>query len=357
MKTSFLKTTLLIAQIFLSGFLLSGCMKSASLTVLQPAQMTLPEHISTVAVVDRSKPSNGWLNVLEGLVTGEAIGQDKRSREEAVRGLTDALTRTPRFKVKNTGIEMTGSKAGVNLPAPLEWSEIERICSTYGADAVVTIESFDSDNGASTRRVENKKKDKDGKQIIEVRYDAEQRTGVRMGWRMYDPQTKIIIDEFTTDDYLVRDGSGTTERAALNNLPSPVSVSRMVAFNGGRRYGMRIAPVYVQVSRQYYAKAKGVKDEMKQAARLVRGNNWDKAADIWKKIAERPGVSNKAAGRAAYNMAVAAEMHGELDVALEWAQKAWTSYGNKQARNYINVIKIRMNDERKVDHQMNNKKV
>ena len=100
--------------------LFGSCMKSTSLTVLQPAQMTLPEHISTVAVVDRSKPSNGWLNVLEGLFTGEASGQDRRSREEAVRGLTDALTRTPRFTVKNTGIE---------IPAADLIAELEQLIS------------------------------------------------------------------------------------------------------------------------------------------------------------------------------------------------------------------------------------
>ncbi|MBL7780242.1 MAG: hypothetical protein JNM22_03425 [Saprospiraceae bacterium] len=336
---------------------LSSCMKSASLTVLQPAQMTLPEHISTVAVVDRSKPSNGWLNVLEGLVTGEAIGQDRRSREEAVRGLTDALTRTPRFTVKNTGIEMEGSKAGNNLPAPLAWKEVERICSEYGAHAVVTIESFDSDNSNSARRVETKRKDKSGKQYIDVSYEARQRTGVRIGWRLYDPRTKIIIDEYTTDDYLEKNATGTTERAAIGNLPSQVSVTRTVAFNVGHEYGARIAPLYVQVSRQYYGKAKGYKDDFKQAARYLKGREYERATTIWKKIEATAKDNRKAAGRAAYNMAVASELNGNLDLALDWAQKAWNDYGNKKARNYISVIEMRQNDVRKVESQMPKKKV
>src|SRR5690349_11901400 len=142
---------------------LSSCMQSTTLRVLQSAQLTVPEHINTIAIVDRSKPSNGWLNALEGIFTGEAIGQDRRSRLEAVSGLTDALTRTPRFQVKNTGIEMTGSKAGGNMPRPLEWDEVEKICQEYGTDAVVTIESFDSDNSASATRNLTKRKDKNGK--------------------------------------------------------------------------------------------------------------------------------------------------------------------------------------------------
>ncbi len=335
--------------------LLVSCNRHTNLTVLQPAQMKIPEHIATVAVVDRSKPSKGWLNVLEGVLTGEAIGQDRQSRAEAVRGLSAALTRTPRFSVKNTGIEMTGSKAGANLPAPLDWSEVERICAQYGADAVVTIESFDSDNAAAARRSETKRKDKNGKEYIDVLYNAHMRTGVRMGWRMYDPKTKIILDEFTTDDYLERDASGKDERTALNNLPSAVDISRSVAYNGGQRYGSRIAPLYVQVSRTYYAKAKGYTEQMKQASNYARSNDWKRAAEIWKNIEVRATDNRKAAGRAAYNMAIASEVNGNLELAQEWAQKASGKYGNKKARNYIQVIQQRQNDARKVEYQMNKK--
>lgn len=349
-KNGLLKTKWLDALPLL--LLLASCNRHTNLTVLQPAQMKIPEHIATIAVVDRSKPSNGWLNVLEGVLTGEAIGQDRQSRTEAVRGLSAALTRTPRFAVKNTGIEMSGSKAGANLPAPLNWPEVERICEQYGADAVVTIESFDSDNAAAARRTETKRKDKDGKEYIDIQYDAHMRTGVRMGWRIYDPKTKIILDEFTTDDYLERNATGKNERAALSSLPSGVDVSRSVAYNGGQRYGSRIAPLYVQVSRAFYAKAKGYTTQMEQATRYTQGKEWNRAAEIWKNIEARATDNSKAAGRAAYNMAVASEVDGNLDLALEWAQKAWSKYGNKKARTYIQVIQQRQNDARKVEYQM-----
>lgn len=334
----------------------SGCMRSTTLTVLQPAQFKVSDHISKVAVVDRSKPSNGWLNVLEGLFTGEAIGQDRQSRQRAVQGLTDALHRTPRFRVISTGIEMTGSKAGAGMPAPLPWSEIERICADYAADAVVTIESFDSDNSTSTQTRSNKKKNKDGTTTTTITYVARMRTGVRMGWRFYDPATKIVVDEIVTDDYLEREATGSTERNALSSLPSQVSITRDVAFLVGQEYGMRIAPVYVQVRRQYFPKAKGFKNQMEQAARHAQAGEWDRAAEIWKRVEALAGQSDpKTAGRAAYNMAVVAEVKGNLDLALEWAQKGWTQYGNKRARGYIDIIQQRQNDARKAEYQMNKK--
>jgi len=347
-----------LLPLFFLLFLLGSCMQSTTLRVLQPAQLTVPEHINTIALVDRSKPSNGWLNALEGLFTGEAIGQDRRSRQEAVNGLTNALTRTPRFQVKNTGIEMSGSKAGASMPYPLEWSEIEKICKDYDTDAVVTIESFDSDNSTSTTKSLNKRKDKNGKEYTETTFNSRQRTSVRIGWRTYDPSRKVIFDEYVTDDYLERTGSGTTERRALDNLPSQVSVTRDVAFNVGIEYGARIAPLYVNINRAYYAKAKGYKTLMKQAARHFESRNMEQATNMWKRVMAQAGTKNKkAAGRAAYNMAVASEVNGNLDIALEWAQRAWTEYGNKKARDYVNVIKQRQNDVRKVASQMPGKKV
>ena len=341
----------------LSVLLFGACTRSTTLQVLQPAQMTLPEHITTVAIVDRSKPSNGWSNFFEGLLTGEQIGQDRRSRQTAVDGLTNALTRTPRFQVKSTGIEMTGSKAGGRMPAPLDWSEIEKICRDYNTNAVVTIESFDSDNARNTRKVSEKRKDKTGKEYYVTTYESNQRTGVRIGWRLYDPKTRVIVDEYVTDDYLERNGRGNTERAALDNLPSQLDVTRDVAYNVGLEYGARIAPIYVNVSRPYYSKAKGFKTEMKQAARYLASRDIEKATYHWKKIMASAGDNKKAAGRAAYNMAVAAEVNGNLDLALEWAKKAWNDYGNKRARSYIDTIKMRQNDARKVDMQMPGKKV
>lgn len=334
---------------------LANCTRTATLTVLQPAKFTVPEHVSKLAVVDRSKPSNGWINVLEGVLTGEAIGQDRRSREEAVAGLTEGLRNTPRFQVIPTGIEMTSTKGGVNMPAPLPWSEIERICRDNGADAVVTIESFDSDNAVGTKRNESKSKDSKGKEVITVTYNSNMRTGVRMGWRMYDPKTKNILDEFVTDDYLENTGSGSTERDALNRLPSPTDISRRVAWTGGQHYGMRIAPTYVNISRAYYTKAKGIKTQMKQGARYAQGNSWDKAAIHWGRLYETRKEERKAAGRIAYNMAVAAEMQGNLPIALDWAKKSWEMHGNKKARGYIQTLLQRMDDEVRVERQLHKK--
>ena len=326
-------------------------MQTTALQVLQPADMRIPDHINVIATIDRSKPSSGFVNVLEGLFTGESIGQDKRGRLRALDGLTHSLTRTPRFQVKPTDVELEGTNAGVNMAEPLSWSEIESICQRYGSDAVLAIENYDTDALVNTSSYLEKYKDKQGVERTRTKWRAVANLDVTIGWRLYDPKTRIIEDEFSVHLDESYSSNGDQESQARNNLPDPVYRSFELSYRAGQRYGMRIAPVFVNVSRSFYSKAKGFyKENMKEAARLAGAGKWDEASEIWTDLVSR--ADQKTAGRAAHNLAVASERMGRLQEALEWAEKAWTQYGNKSSRNYIGVLNQRINDDRKVRSQL-----
>jgi hypothetical protein len=327
-------------------------MSSTQLQVLQPAAFKVPDHINAIAVIDRSKPSSGWINVLEGAVTGESINADREGRRRAVQGLIENLTRTPRFTVKSTGIEMLGSRSGGSMPQPLDWQQIEDICKQYNVDAVAAIEFFDSDENITRSRKEVKEKNKEGKETIRSYFVANRRLNARLGWRLYDPQKQIIVDEAATTRGINNEAQGDTENKAIGNLPSPYKVIEDLGYGSGLDYGARIAPTWITVSRQYYTRAKGASaDDMKRAARYADTKDWLKAAAIWQPIAENR-ADKKAAGRAALNMAVANEVLGKLDYALDWANKSYQDFNNNDAKNYIEQLKVRMNDARKVDYQM-----
>ena len=326
-------------------------MHSTTLQVLQPADMRLPEHLTTIATIDRSQPASGFVNVLEGLFTGETIGQDKRGRLRALDGLTHSLTRTPRFQVKPTDVEMKGTNTGNNMAPPLPWSEIESICQRYGADAVLAIEQYDSDAIVATQTFQEKYKDKEGVERSRTRYKAIANLDVTIGWRLYDPSTKVIEDEFSVHLDESYSANGDQERQARANLPDPVSRSFELSYRAGQRYGMRIAPVWVTVSRSFFSKGKDVyKEPMSQAARLADSGNWEEAASIWSGLVSTADI--KTAGRAAHNLAVASERLGQLEKAVEWAEKAWLEMGNKSSRNYLGILRQRIEDDRKARSQL-----
>lgn len=344
-KPAFFATLFFIISLF-------SCTSSTQLQVLQPAQVVLPDHVETIAMADRSKPAKGFVNVVEGLFTGEDIGQDRRGRQRAMEGLAAVMTRTPRYSVKSTGIEMTGSSTGNSFEPPLPREEVERICRQYGADALITIEMYDSDNYISTGARTEKKKDKDGKERTETYYIADMRTQVRIGWRVYDAKQGRILDEFTTMEDASSDARGNTEDQARRNLPAREGITQTVSHAAGEMYGMRIAPVWITVSRNWYSKGKGnAKTDMDRAARYARAGDWERATDIWNGLVNGP-VDDKNRGRAAFNMAVAYEREGKLRLALDWAQAAYTDYGNKNARSYTDVLRNRIYEQEEAERQM-----
>ena len=63
-------------------------------------------------------------------------------------------------------------------------------------------------------------------------------------------------------------------------------------------------------------------------------------------------VDEKIAKKAAFNMALASEIKGGLDAAIDWAKRA-QKLGEKKAYNYINILHRRKMDEEKLKQQLN----
>ena len=55
-------------------------------------------------------------------------------------------------------------------------------------------------------------------------------------------------------------------------------------------------------------------------------------------------------------MAVAAETEGYLNVALDWANKAYKNYYLKKERNYINTLNKRLREEQLLREQLPSEK-
>ncbi|HNE49334.1 MAG TPA: hypothetical protein PK806_09125, partial [Saprospiraceae bacterium] len=90
------------------GILLGSCSShTTAIRALKPATITLPDHIQSIGTIDRSMPEKGFSGILEGALTGEQIGQDKRGRQAAIEGFAKTLTQTPRFSIRPIATELT----------------------------------------------------------------------------------------------------------------------------------------------------------------------------------------------------------------------------------------------------------
>jgi hypothetical protein len=333
--------------------LLTSCSQTTTLQVLKPAIITIPDHIQTIGTIDRSVPENGFKNVLEGLLTGEEIGQDKRGRRAAIKGFSQILSSTPRFNIKPIEAELTGSKSGATVAPPLSWDEIDKLCKSYQVDAIAALEMFDSDQTYSNRTSQETYKDQNKKDRTRTRFYTSRNLEVRTSFRIYDNINKIIIDEYVTEAHNQNEGNGLTSQEAKNNLTNIYTQVQNAGINAGEIYARRIAPLYLNITRQFIRKVPTNKDAQKKALAAVKRTDWSKSAEIWNTMATTSS-DIKTKSRACYNLAIVCEAQGYLELALEWANKAETM-GLKKARNYSDLLRTRIEDQKRLEVQMKSK--
>ena len=328
---------------------LSSCISSSVLVnVHRPADITINKDIQNVVVVNRSRPSKDNLvgNIVEGLISGEVIGADRKGAEYCVEGLEGMLSNSERFSLKNEGgIELKGTGTS-SFSTPLVWNEVKSICGSYDGDVLLVLETFDSDYRVLFGPpIAIKRK---GLKVKELRYPATLIMEVESGWRIYDVKKEKIIDENKYIEIKEFNSWGGSAEEAQFNLPSTRIAIKQAGIHAGEKYGLRISPIWLKVNRTYYI---GKHKDFRDARQYVKREDWDAAIEIWLPLSEDEDL--KIANKAAFNMALASEVKGSLKTAIYWAKKA-QKIGNKKAYNYINLLNIRVMDEEKLKQQLNN---
>lgn len=168
------------------------------------------------------------------------------------------------------------------------------------------------------------------------RHTATMRTTVKTGWRIYDPKNRWVRDEFWLRDVHRTSGSGINPAKALGTLMKRGQAVQQLSTQIGRFYAGRVRDQRFRVWRNYFNKGSR---KLKIATRRSEVGDWDGAAELW--LEETKSPKRKVAGRACYNMAIYAEINGDLQGAIDWAQKAYADYGNRQALDYANILRNR----------------
>lgn len=340
------------ALIFISILLFHSCKTAqTSMEVLRPAEINIPTHVKKVAVINRSLPGreDRLLNIIEGLVTGEPIFADREGSNHCVNGLIDQLNNGPRFNaILATSSDLYGTGTRQFAPA-ISWFRVDSLCRTYGVDALIVLEAFDSNIGIKEGSREVKRR-RDGREYIEKIFSAEMCIDVNSGWRIYDNINKRIIDHnyYMEERCWKRDGSNMNE--ARRKLPSRRRAINQAGRFAGEQYGFRISPNWIRVNRTYFVRGH---DGFQEARRHVRHNNWDAAEQIWQNLSK--STDPKVAGRAMFNLALAFEIKGDLDQAIIYAKRALREFRIREARRYIVTLERRQADEYRLDQQMNSK--
>lgn len=308
-----------------------------SLSVQEPAPVSVPPYIKRVGIIDRSITSqqNKVVDITDKIFSLEGVELDKAGAASGMNALLLELQRDPRFENVEIIPEKLTTVNPVLFPTPLPWDKVDEICRKYDIDALFSLELFDTDSKVSYSSHPTKINTPLGT-IPAVEHEASMRTLVKMGWRIYDNHSKFLLDEFAVGENLGYVGRGVNPVVAANALISRKEAVKEVANKSGEAYAMRIIPLWFRVSRDYYVRGNR---NFSIAKRKAQTRNWDQAGDIWLKETSHP--KGKIAGRACYNMAIISEINGDVDKAIKWAQQSYENYNNKLALRYVRVLQDR----------------
>ena len=339
-------------------FMVSCSRSYFPLQVLVPAEVSIDNRIKHIGIVNRTIPHKRRkiVNFLEGFISGESIMADRIGAEHCLDGLAEKLNNSPGFNaviIRGVSLRGTGTRS---FPPPLPWRQVESICRRYRIDALIVLETFDSNISyrIDKRMVKRKVKKKNSKRKITVKvpkYYGNLHIDVNSGWKIYYPGSRSIVDANVYSDRRAWSAEGYSKKEVRKNLPRKREAINLAGYNSGVQYGIRISPTWLNVNRSYYVKGS---PELKEAYRYVRTDDWDNAVIIWKRILADPDP--ELAGKAAYNIAVAAEVSGNLQKALKWAGESYRKYGNKSALKYIRIIRVRIEDEARLKEQLGEKR-
>lgn len=313
---------------------------------LVPATVTIPTYIKKVGIINRSpiSDSSRFVKKLDLVLSAKSETIDSESSKECIRGLKDGLQQSNIFQgiAVLDSVNIPNYSPGI-FPAPLSWDQVTDICQRNNVDALFALELFHT----------NTKLNLINSPVAIVAAKAPVVAGggglsttISIGWRIYDPQNKIILDEFPMSQGLTFSGGGINpvdEATALMNHKAAVMTA---SYQLGQGYATRILPYTVRVCREFYIKGNM---NFVMARRMADAGDWKRAADLWKNETLNP--KPKLQARADYDMAIICEMNGDIDGAITWAKKAYETGGKRLALDYINELENRAADNQLLNQQ------
>lgn len=325
--------------IVVPAFILFCSTAWVNITLTRPALITLPAEIKTIAIIDRTLQEKTRNTQIEKTLTGEAFKQDEQAVREVTMGLIERCSEYGKYTFVKTDERSVSNFTKNTFPSKLSWKEVEDLCKKHGTDAILSIELFDSDFllTPGIGAINNP-----------LQLNANGVAVINLGIRIYYPATQIIIDEYKIN-HKIEIGTNTSSVAgAVNTLLDKTEAINRTSYESGRMYGDRISPSFYTVTREFFDKPKK-NQNLRAGVRKSQVADWKGAIDSWTKALN--DKKKKVRRRAAYNIAVGYEVLGDLQMAKEWASKAYTEYGEKEAKPYYDALVYRINEEAAVMRQ------
>ena len=326
-----------ILSFFLLALNLSSCMitdsaRTTQIEIMKPALFNLPNEIKTVAIINRATYQRDsvpfqYLNVYN--IQTDTLVKYGMLSNNCVDALSGFFEKEGYFgKVKNyrdsLSVIYPKNETGILTP--------EKLFQKTKSDICIFLDHFKFNV------------------IAMYGFNDVVLNGAALSWAIAIKTDSVsyLYNQMDTLAYEATDFPlNLNDHAKLNLLVNNSSEYL------GRFFGSKIIPTWLMVERLYY---KSNNQNMLLAEKYALNNEWLKAAEIWNK--QSKNKNPRMAAKACYNMALACEMEGKLDNAIDWLVQSHSmlKVNNEEhkenCKRYIAVLALRKKEIERLAHQV-----
>jgi hypothetical protein len=323
--------------IFLLIFAIYSCssLKNIEIELAVTPLYPIEDNIQSLGILNRSMNmqfSNLKSDSIERILVKkkmvlDTVFQDSIVADTVIQAAAKALYESGRFDVVIPKVRNIARPDNEKISSPLNLGFIKTICSDFNVDAVLILESFEEHINTQYYYTDYAYAGGSSE------YNSTTDIDFISEWRLYRPDEQKPAIRFQVADTIFWKANS----ESLTDLYSQMPKTKEALISGGIAAGLQMAayisPGWVSQTRHYFLT--GV-NEIDAAVSLIKENKWVEAATIWTKYATVN--SAKVRSKVEFNLALASEMNGELNLAIEWGLKSFKSRYSKTTEIYLKTL-------------------
>jgi hypothetical protein len=326
--------------------LLTSCLSTGkiSVQVAVPPKLTVPNEIQSLVLMNRSMTSEFSdynADSLEALLIGKKLALDdifldSIAADTTLKVLGNTLFQSGRFDVViPLKRNITNVNSSFKDPSPsLTLKQVKQLCTEFDSDALLMLENF-------SEKVNTVFKLNAGSMYTDAGLVNMSTAFVQVvyhsNWKLYQPQDQLKMAKFEVQDTIFWERSGASLQETYEKLPMIKEALIGGGIENAKSLAEYISPGWKEEVRSYFITKN---DGADNAISYLRKNDWKEAENTWKKYSSSTSASFRS--KIEFNLALAAEMNGKPEEAIEWAKKSLKSSYSKMAENYITILNMHL---------------
>ena len=298
-----------------------------SVDVLRPAKIAFAPNAHNLLIVNNSvtQPSEyGHRTELVNQKTKNITIETDSLPIFAVSSLKEEIDAKGFFRniqLLQNSINTSKLFAAVN---PLDADSVTKLCTQYNADVILSLDRIKINDDLS----EYYSSDKNSfLAVLEARFES--------SWSVHYPHGTELT-QLNFKDTVYWEAESYNRRKAMSDLPKRTDALVDGALNVGKKTVDRLIPYWDKEDRYLFSYPNRY---LKKGIDSVYVRNWKSAIDSWQKVLDTSKNSMTLA-YACNNMAVAYEISGDINKALEYATQSYYNLGKSYFSEYSTFIRI-----------------